>query len=157
MNVLHLKTAMEMLIKIGISVGIVLGVLVIFMLGFTILPQVVFNSPWMVSQQYPNELDEKDVELIQNLNQTESYVVFMDKFPDNVETVNTHPHGGNIELTAVNTEKNSMLTLRINYDVMSKRVNTNINCHLSSVTDYGGFHANGGAVPEFIKTTTCLD
>ncbi len=154
--------SIEKLGKIGISVGIAVGVLVIFMIGAAI-PDTIERyhpQPHLVTQfdQTTNEYDIDAEFLMSKFNQTEAYSVFVHRYPDHVSNLDVHEHGGYLRLIAVNTDRNNVLELRLNMNAGDNwRLEQDAECQIGASTDRGEIRARNSAVVEFIKKTDCIE
>lgn len=147
---------MELLVKIGLVVGIAIGIMLLILLGLTVLPQVISNNfPTMVAVAPSGTINAEEVRL--QFNQTEAYTIFVGRFPEHREDFQSYPQGANLVLQAINTKSNNLIELSFDYNVQEGRIHMNIRCDMGNVNDNGGTYANEGAVPNFLKSTNCLD
>ena len=154
--------SIEKLGKIGISVGIAVGVLIIFMIGASI-PDTIdrYNPRPQLVTQFEQAADANDVDaefLMSRFNQTEAYSVFVQKYPDHVSNLDVHEHGGYLRLIAVNTDRNNILELRLSMDAGDNwRLGQDAECQIGASTDRGEIRARDSAVVEFLKKTDCIE
>lgn len=151
----------EKLGKIGIGVGIAVGVMILFMLSLTIPDMIERINPNYNTPRFEQTSEIEDVNaefLMEKFTQTESYDVFVQRYPDHVENLYADKGGGNLHLMAVNTDSNNVLNLRFNWSINRELViDIDAECVIGNSLDRAEIRARQSAVPDFLKKTDCLD
>lgn len=146
--------------KIGISVGIALGIFVIILLSITVVPDMINRHFDQRSFQIQEDgiKDNPDVNYVKSiLNQTEAYVVFAERYPDHVVQFYMYDNGGRYHLFVTNTDTNNILEVYLEWNTSdAPRIEMHANCRIGNSIDDSEINVRDSAVIDFIKKTDCV-
>ena len=147
--------------KIGISVGIALGIFVIVLLSITVVPDMInrqFNHHRDIQVQESEIKDNPDVSYVKSiLNQTEAYIAFVERYPDHVSQFQMYDDGGRYHLFVTNTDTNNILEVYLEWNTHdASSIHMNANCRIGSSIDDSEIRVRDSAVINFIKNTDCI-
>ena len=152
----------ERLGKIGIGVGIAVGIMMLFMLGMSVPDQIGrFIQDYDVSrfEEKPSELQTVNADfLMEKFSQSEEHDVFVKRNPEHVEDLEIYRDGGHLRLTAFNTTTNNILELRLSWDSNDfVKMDKDAYCRIGNSLDRAEITARESAVAHFLKTTDCVN
>lgn len=119
---------------------------------YTFLPMMIQNNQW----ENLDGFNISEEELLKKFQAEPAYLAFYDRFPDASEELNYNRHGGDMQVGAVNFEKNNQLRLHLNYNQYDERINVNVNCDTQS-NNSRNMYADGLFAIDFINQTNCLE
>jgi hypothetical protein len=152
----------EKLGKIGIGVGIAVGIMMLFMLGLSVPDQIGrFIQDYDMSrfEENPSELQTVNAEfLMEKFSQTEDYSIFVQRNTEYVEDLELYRDGGHLRLTAFNTTTNNVLELRLSWDNDDFiKMDKDAYCRIGNNLDRAEITARESAVAYFLKSTDCVN
>ena len=144
---------MELLPKIGIYIGIFIGITCFTLFVLAVFPHVVENSARDWERISPSLTQE---EMLEKLRAQESYKAFYEKYPDAKEIYEPRRNSGDLSVSIGNFEKYNVLRLEISYDIDDDFIREWIRCETQNET-LRDLTAQGPIVIDFIKESNCLD
>ena len=130
--------------------GIAISVFTLFTLS--IVPYLVDQ----ISNNWNDVIPLSEEEVMKKFQNTESYITFIEKYPDHGLYVNLDRNGGRIELTAMNFETFNELRLELRY--YNNNGNDSVREDVSCSNDLKDVHyqIRGSLASQFIEKVDCL-
>ncbi len=147
---------MELLATIGISVGIIIGVIAIFFLLIFSIPQLPNAIDRIEDMYYESEfIGLPKSEMLQRFENHTAYVTFVEKYPE--PSINFEYHNGesgNMELDVMNFENYNELRLNISYNHHNEYFRIHVVCHNQLIDQHIDFDHE--LATQYLINANCL-
>lgn len=141
---------MELLPKIAIILGMVIGVTFFGMVMFMMIPDMIDHNRW---DRLAEPISEEA--LIEKFSVLESYQIFIEKYPENGIQVRSYDNGGGeIRLNAMNFTSLTQVELELDYDAREDNIRQDLECRNDNA-DWR-LHVRGPLSADFLKNVDCL-
>ncbi len=142
---------MEKLPKIAICVGIGISTTIFVLIVISMMPHVidVMNDYWDISYE---QIDKEAY--LEKFYSTESYLVFIEKYPVYGESQRIFDDRGEIRLTAMNFTSLTKIELELNYNSRDDYFRQNIDCR-NDQNDWR-LRIDGPLTAQFLENIDCL-
>ena len=140
---------METLPKIAIILGMVIGVTFFGMIMFMMIPDMIDHNRW---DRVTVNIDEE--ELTTKFLQNESYKIFIEKYPENGETMRFWDDGGELRVNAMNFTSLTKIDLELRFDARDDNFRINLDCR----NDHADWRLriDGPLAAKFLENVDCL-
>lgn len=144
---------MDTLQKIAYGVGISIAVSTFILFLFSFIPHMINNNDWERA-----EIKMIDAEFMKNeIEAHQAFIAFNERYPDALGQFDKHNRGGgSYEVAIANFTSNNSLTLLMDYNANSGKINVNVRCDKFD-SDIKDSSVHGVLSVQFIKENTCME
>ena len=145
---------MELLPKVGIYIGIFIGLAFFTIFIIAIFPNMVDSVERDWKKITPTLSHD---EILEKLKSQPAYAAFYDRFPDAKEQYEPNRNrNGELTVSIGNFEKYNVLRLELRYDIRDDFIRLDVRCDTQNET-FDNLKTRGPLVVDFIQETNCLD
>ena len=143
---------MERLSKIAIYLGMAIALSIFVLFVISIMPHTIDQ----LNREWGDVIPISKEEVMEKFQNTESYKIFNEKYPDNGVYLDLDRNGGRLELTAMNFETFNELRLELRYypNNGGEDVREEISCSNDLHDVY--YQIRGSLASQFIEKVDCL-
>lgn len=141
---------MELLPKIAIILGMVIGVTFFGMIMYMMIPDMIDHNRW---DRLAEPISEES--LVKKLSVLDSYQMFVEKYPENGIQIRTYDNGGGeIRLNAMNFTSLTQVELELDYNAREDNIRQDLECRNDHI-DWR-LHLRGPLIAAFLENVDCL-
>jgi len=143
---------MERLSKIAIYMGMGIAISIFVLIVISIMPHIIDQ----INDRWNKVIPLSKQEIMEKFENTESYILFVEKYPDHGRYIDLDRNGGRIELTAMNFETFNELRLELRY--YKNHGNDDVREEISCSNDLKDvyYQIRGSLASQFIEKVNCL-